>query len=172
MKIVIPGGTGQVGALLGRALRARGHSGWWSSAEARHRMERRFAGTADGRRLGRRAHGADVVVNLAGRSANCRYTAANLKAMMDSRVDSTRAVGLAIAQEQAAQRLATDEHRDDYAHRSDAPNDERAGLIRGGRTRRAQVLGQEHRHRKGMGTDEGGGEHPTHAKSPSAAPWA
>jgi NAD dependent epimerase/dehydratase family enzyme len=32
--------------------------------------------------------GSDVVVNLAGRNVSCRYTAANLRAMMDSRVQS------------------------------------------------------------------------------------
>ena len=38
-----------------------------------------------------------MVVNLAGRTVNCRYSEANLRAMMDSRVDSTRVVGEAIA---------------------------------------------------------------------------
>lgn len=38
------------------------------------------------------------MVNLAGRAVSCRYTAANLREMMDSRIDSTRAVGAAIAQ--------------------------------------------------------------------------
>ena len=42
--------------------------------------------------------GADVVINLAGRSVNCRYTPANRAAMLDSRVRSTRVVGEAIAQ--------------------------------------------------------------------------
>jgi len=30
--------------------------------------------------------GADVVINLAGRSVNCRYTSANRREIMDSRV--------------------------------------------------------------------------------------
>jgi uncharacterized protein (TIGR01777 family) len=53
----------------------------------------------DGRTLGPWADevdGADVVVNLAGRSVSCRYTDANLRQMMDSRVESTRVVGEAI----------------------------------------------------------------------------
>jgi uncharacterized protein (TIGR01777 family) len=41
--------------------------------------------------------GADVVVNLAGRSVNCRYTPSNLREILTSRVDSTRVVGEAIA---------------------------------------------------------------------------
>lgn len=36
-------------------------------------------------------------MNLAGRSVNCRYTAANRAAILDSRVRSTRVVGQAIA---------------------------------------------------------------------------
>jgi uncharacterized protein len=42
--------------------------------------------------------GADAVINLAGRTVSCRYTEENLKQMMDSRVESTLAVGEAIAQ--------------------------------------------------------------------------
>jgi uncharacterized protein (TIGR01777 family) len=55
----------------------------------------------DGRSLGewtRELDGADVLVNLAGRSVDCRYHARNRKLMMDSRVDSTRVLGEAITQ--------------------------------------------------------------------------
>ncbi|MDP9107316.1 MAG: hypothetical protein M3N49_15480, partial [Candidatus Eremiobacteraeota bacterium] len=41
--------------------------------------------------------GADVVIGLAGRSVNCRYTAANRREILTSRVDSTLALGQAIA---------------------------------------------------------------------------
>ena len=41
--------------------------------------------------------GARAVVNLAGRSVDCRYTARNRRLIMDSRVDSTRVLGEAIA---------------------------------------------------------------------------
>src|SRR4051812_4903910 len=42
--------------------------------------------------------GADVVINLAGRSVNCRYTERHRREILDSRVYATRAVGLAIEQ--------------------------------------------------------------------------
>jgi uncharacterized protein (TIGR01777 family) len=45
----------------------------------------------------REIDGADVVINLAGRSVDCRYHAANRREIMNSRVDSTHAVGQAIA---------------------------------------------------------------------------
>src|SRR5215216_6046532 len=97
MKVVIPGGSGQVGAVLSRVLRARG-----DDVVVLGRRGTTDGGIIewDGRIVGPWAaaiDGADVVINLAGRSVNCRYTAANLEAMMNSRVDSTRAVGLAIA---------------------------------------------------------------------------
>jgi len=54
----------------------------------------------DGRALGewaRELDGADVLINLAGRSVDCRYHARNRKLMMDSRLDSTRVLGEAVA---------------------------------------------------------------------------
>jgi uncharacterized protein len=55
----------------------------------------------NGRELGtwtKAIDGADIVVNLAGRNVNCRYTPANRREIMDSRILSTRVVGQAIAQ--------------------------------------------------------------------------
>jgi uncharacterized protein (TIGR01777 family) len=131
MKIVIPGGTGQVGSVLKRALSAAGHDVVVLSRRPRQRDELHW----DGATLGpwaREIDGSDVVVNLAGRSVNCRYTPANLREMMDSRVHSARVVGEAIA---AAARppgvwlqMST---ATVYAHRFDAPNDEATGVIGG-----------------------------------------
>ena len=132
MKVVIPGGTGQVGTILTRALRDRGHDVVVLSRNARP-----AAGVVawDGRTLGEWAHeidGADVVVNLAGRSVNCRYTRSNLRAMMDSRVDSTRAVGLAVERASRPPRVWLQMSTATlYAHRFDAPNDESSGIIGG-----------------------------------------
>ncbi|MGV3630695.1 MAG: TIGR01777 family oxidoreductase [Bacteroidota bacterium] len=42
--------------------------------------------------------GADLVINLAGKSVDCRYTEANKAAIFSSRLDSTRAIGEAIGQ--------------------------------------------------------------------------
>lgn len=60
------------------------------------------AGTGhwDGKTLGPWAtelEGADLLVNLAGRSVDCRYTAANRQAILDSRTQSTRVLGEAVA---------------------------------------------------------------------------
>jgi len=63
---------------------------------------------------------------------NCRYTDANLKGMMSSRVDSTRAVGLAIEKAVRPPRVWLQMSTATiYAHRFDAPNDEATGRIGG-----------------------------------------
>jgi len=78
-------------------------------------------------------HGREVAVpNLAGRTVNCRYTAANKRAMMSSRVDSTRAVGEAIARAARPPRVWLQMSTATiYAHRFDAANDEATGRIGG-----------------------------------------
>ncbi|MEV5277991.1 DUF1731 domain-containing protein [Streptomyces sp. NPDC052811] len=132
MKVVIPGGTGQVGAILDRALTAAGHD--VVILTRRPRREREVGW--DGRTLGawaRAVDGSDVVINLAGRSVSCRYTEANLRAMMDSRVRSAEVVGEAIAAAarppKAWLQMST---ATVYAHRFDAANDEATGLVGGG----------------------------------------
>ncbi|HWN70679.1 MAG TPA: DUF1731 domain-containing protein [Haliangium sp.] len=132
MKIIIPGGTGQVGGVLSRAFRARGHDvvvlsrGGASDARVVPWDGRTVAGWAS------EVDGADAVINLAGRSVNCRYTEANLQAMMSSRVDSTRAVGVAIGQSARPPRVWLQMSTATiYAHRFDAPNDEATGRIGG-----------------------------------------
>ena len=132
MKIVIAGGTGQVGALLRRRAEARGDE---VVVLSRHPdVAAREVGW-DARTLGPWAQaidGSDVVINLAGRSVNCRYTKENLAEMMDSRVDSTRVVGQAIAQAKRPPstwlQMST---ATIYAHRFDAANDEATGIVGG-----------------------------------------
>src|SRR5437899_10962471 len=99
MKIVIPGGSGQVGTVLARAFQHDGHD----VVVLSRRPERQpwCVAAWDGATLGewtKEIDGCDAVINLAGRSVNGRYNAANRKAMIDSRVQSTRVVGQAIAQ--------------------------------------------------------------------------
>jgi uncharacterized protein len=132
MKVVIPGGTGQVGGIIARALLARG-----DDVVVLTRSGTSMARTViwDARTVGPWAselEGADVVLNLAGRSVNCRYTRANLAAMMNSRVESTRALGEAIPQLARPPRLWLQMSTATiYAHRFDAANDESTGIIGG-----------------------------------------
>ncbi|MGV9500932.1 epimerase [Streptomyces sp. NPDC003642] len=132
MKFVMPGGTGQVGTVLRRALSAAGHEVVVLSRRPAGEGEVYWDGVSPGP-WAEEIDGSDVVVNLAGRSVNCRYTPANLRLMMDSRVDSTRAVGEAIASAARPPRLWLQMSTATvYAHRFDAPNDETTGLIGGG----------------------------------------
>ncbi|MFF4394082.1 epimerase [Streptomyces sp. NPDC001480] len=131
MRFVLPGGTGQVGTVLKRALAAAGHE----VVVLTRRPARPGELAWDGRTLGPWAEavdGSDVVVNLAGRSVSCRYTPVNLKAMMDSRVESARVVGEAIATAARPPRVWLQMSTATvYAHRFDAPNDEATGVIGG-----------------------------------------
>jgi len=75
---------------------------------------------------------ADVIINLAGRNVNCRYTAQNKKAILESRLQSTRVVGEAISRvKNPPPTWLQASTATIYAHRYDAPNDEATGRIGG-----------------------------------------
>ncbi|MGH9652666.1 MAG: TIGR01777 family oxidoreductase [Bryobacteraceae bacterium] len=98
LRIVIPGGSGQLGQMLARHFREQDHS---VTVLSRHPAAAEWNVVLwDGRTQGAWTsvlEGADAVINLAGRSVHCRYNAHNRRELLDSRVDSTRAVGEAIA---------------------------------------------------------------------------
>jgi uncharacterized protein (TIGR01777 family) len=133
MKIVIPGGTGQVGTLLARAFVADGHDVVVLSRRAAKAPWRIVAWDAE--TAGAWAvefDGADAVINLAGRNVNCRYGAENRRQIMESRTRSTRAVGAAIAAAARPPRVWLQASTATiYAHRYDAPNDEATGVLGG-----------------------------------------
>ncbi|TYB40912.1 TIGR01777 family oxidoreductase [Actinomadura chibensis] len=133
MKVVIPGGTGQVGTVLRRALTAAGHEVVVLTRNPRGDREVRWDGETLGPWADGVIDGSDVVVNLAGRSVSCRYTPASMQAMMDSRVRSTEVVGEAIAAAKCPPKVWLQMSTATiYAHRFDAPNDEATGVIGGG----------------------------------------
>ncbi|HEX3129322.1 MAG TPA: TIGR01777 family oxidoreductase [Thermoanaerobaculia bacterium] len=133
MKIVIPGGTGQVGTLLARAFHKDGYdvvvfgrsfkeTPWrmvhWDHTEPGEWMEE--------------IDGADVVINLAGRSVNCRYTRKNREEILRSRVESTQAVGRAIAEAKHPPGVWLQASTATiYSHRYDLPNDDYTGILGG-----------------------------------------
>jgi uncharacterized protein len=133
MKIVVPGGSGQVGSLLARAFMTDGHDVVVLSRNPRHEPWKVVRW--DGETVGDWAleiEGANVVINLAGRSVNCRYNTENRRLIKESRVKSTRAVGQAIAQAGRPPRIWLQASTATiYAHRYDAPNDEATGIMGG-----------------------------------------
>ena len=133
MKIIIPGGSGQVGTILARAFHHEGHEVVVLSRSPRAAPWKVLAWDAATRGdWWAQIDSADVVINLTGRSVNCRYHAANRREIMQSRVDPTRAVGAAIAAASRPPRVWLQAGTATiYAHRYDAANDEATGLIGG-----------------------------------------
>src|SRR5437763_7715837 len=97
MKIIIPGGSGHLGTLLARAFHDQ-HEVVVLSRRERVRPWRTvlWDGATHGSWVGE-IDGADVVINLAGRSVDCRYGDRHREEILFSRLASTRAVGEAIA---------------------------------------------------------------------------
>lgn len=98
-RIVLAGGSGFLGSVLAQHLSSRG---WEPVILTRNpKPNQRWREVAwDARTPGswvRELNGASAVINLAGRSVNCRFTEVNRRQVMDSRVDSTRVVGEAVA---------------------------------------------------------------------------
>lgn len=98
--LIVFGANGFIGRYVTRYYARRG---WEVVAVAR--SQKGWSGDGmflewDGKSLGPWAEaleGSAAVINLAGRSVNCRYDEANRRAIMDSRVNSTRVIGAAIA---------------------------------------------------------------------------
>jgi hypothetical protein len=97
-RIVLAGGTGFLGDLLVRHFAARGdevvvltrRTGAVPGARA-VRWDARTPG-----RWTEELDGADALINLCGRSVNCRYHAANRREILDSRLAPTRVLGEAV----------------------------------------------------------------------------
>ena len=98
-KIVLAGGSGFLGQALARSVLADGYevvvlSRGAAPADAIGRFV-----PWDGKNLGdwkRELEGAEALLNLTGRSVDCRYTQENRDLILNSRVDSTRVLGEAI----------------------------------------------------------------------------
>lgn len=100
-KIILAGGSGFLGSELAKHFKALG----WEVVVLTRSSKPRPNGVRevvwDSKSLGdwaREVNGAAAIVNLTGRSVDCRYNAKNRRDIMDSRVNSTRVVGEAIAQ--------------------------------------------------------------------------
>jgi uncharacterized protein (TIGR01777 family) len=133
LRIVIPGGSGQVGNILARHFHAQGHDVVV--------LARRVAPAPwrvvhwDGANPGNWAselENADVLINLAGRSVDCRYTPANRRAIKESRIRTTNLLGQAIGQFGRPPRLWMNASTATiYRHTLDRPMDEQTGEIGG-----------------------------------------
>jgi uncharacterized protein len=133
LRIVIPGGSGLLGTILARHFHEEGHAVAVLSRQVQSRPWRVVGW--NGRDLGewaKQIDGADVVINLAGRNVNCRYTAANCREIMESRVLSTEVLGRAIGQAARPPRLWMNSstatiYRDSLDHAMDEASGELGG---------------------------------------------
>jgi uncharacterized protein len=89
-RIVIAGASGFLGQYLSRAFRAEGASVYLIG---RNGPDAAWGNTAAITDL---LEGADLLINLAGKSVNCRYTAANRAEILRSRVETTRELAEAV----------------------------------------------------------------------------
>ncbi|MEO0895902.1 MAG: TIGR01777 family oxidoreductase [Bacteroidota bacterium] len=100
-KIMIAGGSGFIGQYLSEHFRKKGDDIIVLSRSPKDRTDGIRSVYWDGEHLGEWAtelDGADVLINLAGKSVDCRYTEANKQAILDSRIKSTMVLGKAIQQ--------------------------------------------------------------------------
>lgn len=134
LRIIIPGGTGQIGRLLTRHFLAAGDDVTVIAREADPEAPWRSI-TWDGLTLGPwtdAIDGADVVINLAGRSVNCRYNKNNRRIIKESRTATTRLIGQAIAAAKHPPKLWMNSSTATiYRHSLDRPMDEATGELGG-----------------------------------------
>jgi uncharacterized protein (TIGR01777 family) len=127
-RIILAGGSGFLGGELAKHFSAL----CWEVVVLTRSPKSRTDGVRevawDTKSLGdwtRELNGATAVVNLTGRSVDCRYNAKNRREIMDSRVNSTRVVGEAIAQCQTPPRVWLNSSTATvYQHTFGKPHDE------------------------------------------------
>ena len=133
MRIVIPGGSGQVGQILARHFHAQGHAVTVLSRS--HQPAPWKVVVWDGLTRGdwiASLEQSDVCINLAGRSVNCRYTSANRRDIYDSRVRSTLVLNEVIASLQQPPRIWLNASTATiYRHSLDRAMDESTGELGG-----------------------------------------
>ena len=133
LRIVIPGGSGQVGRMLARFFQERGHhvtvltrSPFVAPWQTVH---------WDGVTLGpwmETLEGADVCIHLSGLSVNCRSTAHNRRELWNSRIRPTITLHRAFAELLSPPRLWMNASTATiYRHSLDKPMDEVTGEIGG-----------------------------------------
>ena len=100
MKVIIPGGSGFVGTYFAKRFVKDSHEVYILTRGKEEIKDGVHYLNWDGNsamHLKDTFEGADVVINLTGKSVDCRYTEENKRLILESRVDATRAVGEVIS---------------------------------------------------------------------------
>ncbi|MDB6125188.1 MAG: hypothetical protein JWQ71_4181 [Pedosphaera sp.] len=131
--IVIAGGAGYLGKLLAEYFTRQSYRVVILSRQRREDTQLVRFVLWNGETLASWAselEGATAVINLAGRTVNCRYNAKNKQEIYDSRLNSTRVLGLAIAACQNPPKVwINSSSATIYRHAEDRPMDEATGEI-------------------------------------------
>ena len=133
LRIVIPGGSGQVGRVLARYFFERGHqvivltrgphTAEWETVHWDAQTPGLWTQYLEG---------SDVCINLAGRSVNCRYTPENRLEIYNSRIVSTHLLGEVIGSLAKPPRVWLNASTATiYRHAVDRPMDEPTGELGG-----------------------------------------
>jgi uncharacterized protein (TIGR01777 family) len=144
-RIVIAGGTGFIGQalaayfgkenqiiIIGRQS-VNGHNNAYTHnlllpAQGYNITYRRWDGVHQEKHWTSELEAADIVINLAGKSVNCRYTEKNKKEIFDSRVNATKAIAEAIRHCTVPPKLWINAASATiYRHAEDHPQDEYNG---------------------------------------------
>jgi uncharacterized protein (TIGR01777 family) len=101
LRVLLAGGSGQVGTLLTQHFVDAGHKVVILTRARSNSLHGARSVAWDGRSPGawtEELGNTDVLINLCGRSVNCRYNKKNRKEILESRVESTALLGKVIAQ--------------------------------------------------------------------------
>ena len=127
-KIILAGGSGFLGTALAQRFAARGDEVTVLTRSPKPRTDGIREIAWDAKTVGDWAalvDGADAVLNLTGKSVDCRYTSKNRRVILASRVDSTHAIGETIARATKPPRVWLNASSATlYKHNPDKPADE------------------------------------------------
>jgi uncharacterized protein (TIGR01777 family) len=126
-KVVLAGGTGFIGQYFERKYRDLGYEVLIISRQSQH------ISWNDEKNIISALNGADLVINLAGKSVNCRYNEKNKAEIVLSRTETTETIGKAIlACEHPPELWINSSTATIYRHAEDRPMTEKDGEIGSG----------------------------------------
>jgi uncharacterized protein len=126
-KVVLAGGTGFIGRYVEKQYRQLGYEVVQISRQAGH------TGWDDPAGIVKALEQAELLVNLAGKSVNCRYNARNREEILTSRTATTEALGRALAACQSPPPLWINSSTATiYRHAEDRPMTEEHGELGSG----------------------------------------
>lgn len=132
-KIIIAGGTGFIGQQLASHFDANGYEVIiLTRGQTHHKGYIQYV-QWDACTMGSWCNyleGAETIINLVGKSVDCRYTEANKKEILRSRVEATQVIGKALEGLKAPPKLWINSSTATiYEHSLEHPNDEETGKI-------------------------------------------